>query len=81
MPTIDLTKMKAGERGTVVMMRGGHGMRARLEGMGVRLGVEIVKVSTQIMRGPLIVRVGNTQVAIGFGMARHVLVKTENRKR
>jgi ferrous iron transport protein A len=37
--------------------------------------MEITKVSGQIMRGPIIVKIGNSQVAIGFGMARRVLVE------
>lgn len=77
MARIDLTHMRAGQRGTVLHIRGGHGIHARLEALGVRPGVEITKVSAQIMRGPVIVRIGNTQVAMGFGMARHIIVAVE----
>ena len=65
-------------KGKVTDIRGGHGMLRRLEALGIRQGVTIKKVSAQFMRGPLVVRVGNTQAAIGFGMARHVLVETKN---
>ena len=74
MVNIDLTQMKAGQRGKVVSMQGGRGMVAKLETLGIRYGVEITKISSQFMRGPVIVRVGNTQIAIGFGMARRVMV-------
>jgi ferrous iron transport protein A len=69
----DLTTMIAGQKGRVVAIEGG--MTARLEGLGIRLGVEIIKISNQIMHGPVIVRIGSTQVAIGFGMARRIIVE------
>jgi len=72
---IDLTQMKEGERGRVVDIQGGWGLLRKLEALGIRLGTEIVKVSSQLMRGPIIIRVGNTQVAIGFGMARRIIVE------
>ena len=78
MPIKDLTHMKSGESGTVTDLRGGHGMLNRLDAQGIRRGVTLTKVSGQFMRGPVIVRVGSTQVAIGFGMARHVLVEIES---
>ncbi len=74
---IDLTQMRAGECGKIVELHGGRGMILKLEAMGIRQGVKITKISSQIMRGPVIVKVGNTQVAIGFGMARRVLVNTD----
>ncbi len=75
MAAVDLTRMKAGQWGKVIEIHGGHGMTRRLEAMGIRPGVKITKISSQIMRGPVIVKTGNTQVAIGFGMARRVLVE------
>ncbi len=75
MAHIDLAQMDAGQSGKVITMHGGRGMTAKLEALGIRPGVVITKVSGQIMRGPVIVRVGNTQIAIGFGMARRVIVE------
>jgi ferrous iron transport protein A len=62
--------MDAGQSGKVITMHGGRGMTAKLEALGIRPGVVITKVSGQIMRGPVIIRVGNTQVAIGFFKAQ-----------
>ncbi len=70
----NLTDMMAGQSGKVVAVDGGHGLRAKLEAMGIRPGVKITKVSGQIMRGPVIAKIGSTQVAIGFGMASRVIV-------
>ncbi len=75
MDSMTLANMEAGQTGKVTSVRGGHGFRARLDALGIRPGMKITKVSGQIMRGPIIVKVGNSQVAIGFGMARHILVE------
>ena len=37
--------------------------------------MRIKKVSGHFMRGPVTARVGNTEVAIGHGMARRVMVE------
>jgi ferrous iron transport protein A len=70
-----LTTMQEGESGHVVAVHGGHGFRRRLEALGIRPGMKITKKSSQIMRGPVIVQVGGAQIAIGFGMARHIIVE------
>jgi len=72
---IDLTEMKSGQKGKVSEIRGGRGITVKLEALGIRPGVVISKVSTQILRGPVIVEIGKTKVAIGFGMARRIIVK------
>jgi ferrous iron transport protein A len=70
-----LTAMETGQIGKVVQIRGGRGMIGRLEVLGIRIGRELKKVSSQFMRGPVVLEVGNTQVAVGFGMADRILVE------
>ena len=77
MNRIDLTKMKSGARGTVVGIAGGHGTAKRLDALGIRSSVSITKISSQLLRGPVTVAVGNAQIAIGFGMARKIVVELE----
>ncbi len=72
--TMSLDKMPAGKKGKVSSVDGGKGFRRRLEALGIMPGTEITKVSSQFMRGPAIVRVGMTQVAIGYGMAQRIMV-------
>ncbi len=67
--------MGYGKEGRVVSIGGGMGLRRRLEALGVRVGVKIKKTSAHFMRGPVVVRTGNTEVAIGYGMARRVMVE------
>jgi len=71
---VNLSTMKAGAKGVVTEIRGGLGLLRRLENLGIRPGVKITKVSAQFMRGPVILRVGHTQAALGFGMAQKIIV-------
>jgi len=68
--------MNKGERGVVHKILGGLGVTRRLEALGVRPGTPITKVSSQLMKGPITIQLGNTQIALGFGIARKVIVKT-----
>jgi ferrous iron transport protein A len=74
---VTLARMHAGQVGKVVEILGGHGMIARLSGLGIRPGKKITKISSIFLRGPVTVQVGQAQVAIGFGMASHIIVEPE----
>lgn len=73
--------MDSGQKGTIVGVLGGYGLRRRLEAMGVRPGKTITKVSGQAFRGPVTLKVDHTQIAIGFGMANKIVVDVDNLKR
>lgn len=77
MARVDLTQLDEGQKGVLVDIQGGHGLTRRLESLGIRVGKKVTKVSSQFMRGPVTIRIDNFQVAIGFGMARKVLVEIE----
>ena len=78
MKTKDLTQLAEGESGVVVGIYGGHGLNQRLESLGIRVGKKVTKVSSQLMRGPVTLRVDNGQVAMGFGMASKIMVELDN---
>jgi ferrous iron transport protein A len=59
----------------VVGFQGGKGMVHRLETRGIRIGHKITKISNQLMRGPVTVKVGHTTLAIGHGIASRVMVE------
>jgi ferrous iron transport protein A len=80
MNTVNLTEMHSGQAGKVIEIRGGEGMMMKLEAMGIRPGVGISKVSGLIMRGPVIVEAGKTRIAIGFGIARRIIVNLNDSK-
>ncbi|HIE17983.1 MAG TPA: ferrous iron transport protein A [Dehalococcoidia bacterium] len=74
---LTLVQMKAGQSGTIIAILGGRGLARRLEALGVRLGKRITKISSTLFRGPVTLRVDHTQVAVGFGMARRILVEID----
>ena len=75
---ISLTDMKPGQSGTLVEVLGGHGMERRLSALGLRLSKRVRKVSSMLMRGPVIVEVDNVQIAIGHGMASQLIVEMKH---
>ncbi|MDA3793115.1 MAG: FeoA family protein [Elusimicrobia bacterium] len=77
---ISLTNMKSGDTGKIIHVRGGLGMSRNLENMGIRIGTKIKIVNQQFMKGPVTVQIGNTQVAMGFGMANKVSVELDKRE-
>ncbi len=76
MKRINLIQMRIGETGVVVEIQGGYGIRRRMYALGVRPGKRIVKVSSQLWRGPVTLKIDNFQVAIGFGIASRIIVET-----
>jgi len=74
---IDLTQMQPGETGIVEEIQGGHGIVRKLQSMGLRPEKKITKVSSHFWRGPQTVEVGNIQIAVGFGMAKLILVEVK----
>ena len=74
MKRINLVQMRIGEAGIVEEIQGGYGIRRRMYALGVRPGKRIVKVSSQLWRGPVTVKIDNFQVAVGFGMANRIIV-------
>ena len=78
---ITVRQMDAGQSGTVVDVLGGRGLVNRLSSLGIRPGKRITKVSSMFLRGPVAIEVGQSQIAVGFGMAGKILVEVEKEKR
>jgi len=70
-----LAGLASGEEGKVVAFECGNGMSCRLESMGIRIGSVIRKMSAQSMRGPITVKIGNTSLALGHGIASKITVE------
>ena len=67
-----VTSLGEGEEGVIHSISGGLGLISRLAGMGVVPGTEIKVLRKS--RGPVIVLVNNTRVALGRGQASKILV-------
>ena len=74
---INLIQMQSGETGIVKEIQGGQGMARKLQSMGVRPQKQITKVSSHFWRGPQTIEVDNIQIAMGFGMAKRILVEVQ----
>ena len=74
---LTLGQMEIGQTGTIIEILGGWGLVRRLEALGVRPGKKVTKISTTLFRGPVTLKIGNTQVAVGFGMARKIIVQVD----
>lgn len=70
-----LVDLRPNESGTIVGVTGGYGLKRRLATLGIRLNKKIRLVTAQPFRGPIVVEVDRTRVAIGLGMAWKILVE------
>lgn len=76
---VSLADLRGGEKCTVVVALGGHGMVQRLAEMGLTPGTGVTIVRTAPMHGPIEVSVRGASLALGRGVARRVLVKPTNK--
>lgn len=72
---VNLVEFSEGEQARVVSIEGGSDIVKRLYHMGVREGVEIKKLVGMSRKGPIIVKIGHSQVALGRGMASRIMVE------
>ncbi len=72
-----LSHMRPGQSGLVVEIKGGFGLISRLNALGILPGKRIMKISSMIARGPITIEVDRVQIAIGFGMARKIIVELD----
>jgi ferrous iron transport protein A len=73
---VTAAQMVVGQVGAVESIDGGHLMRSRLAALGFRPGKRVHKVRTSFMRGPSVFEVDGSSIAVGFGMASRILIKT-----
>lgn len=74
---VTLAEMRTGQTGTVVGVLGGHGLIRRLDALGIRPGKKVTKISSVLFHGPVTLKVNNAQVAVGFGMAKKIIVEVD----
>ena len=70
-----LSRLKAGEEGTVKYLENGFELKRKLNSMGLVEGKKIKVVSKQLLRGPIVVRIGNMEIAVSRGMANKIIVQ------
>jgi len=71
---MSLDALLPGQSARVVAIRGGRGVSLRLMQLGIVPGASVRVVGRGPFRGPILVEVNGSQVALGPGIARKVLV-------
>jgi ferrous iron transport protein A len=61
----------------VILIEGGHGVRSHLNTLGIHIGDWLTVVERAPFRGPVLVEVNGTRVAIGRGIASKVMVEVD----
>ncbi|MGB9776128.1 MAG: FeoA family protein [Anaerolineae bacterium] len=74
---VPLSALRTGEVGVVAALSGGHSLRSRMLTLGLTPGAEVT-ILQNYGRGPMIVRVRDTRVALGRGEAGKVLVRRKS---
>ena len=74
---IDLPSLDTDKLAIIREIRGCDSFICKQQAMGIRLGKTIKKVSGNHARGPQIIKIDNLQIAIGFGMAKHIFVEVK----
>lgn len=70
-----LDQLKPGDEACILDIRAGHGLQRRLNHLGIHPGDTVYLSGRGAFRGPLLVQIHGMQVALGRGVARHVLVE------
>ncbi|MBN3040035.1 MAG: ferrous iron transport protein A [Candidatus Omnitrophica bacterium] len=72
---ISIAQLKDGQDAKVISVCGGINCRRRLESLGLREGTHIKKIKGLFNHGPVIIKAGHTQIALGKGLAQKVMVE------
>ncbi|HNR14057.1 MAG TPA: FeoA family protein [Thermodesulfobacteriota bacterium] len=71
---IPLTMATPGRNVTLVAVTGGRGLKSRLYGMGITPGVHL-RILNGGTSGPFLVLVRDFKIALGYGVARKLMVR------
>lgn len=74
MKEMDLTKMRPQEIGIIKEIEGGEKFISKIQAVGIRPGKKIKKISSHFLRGPQTIEIDSMKVAVGFGMAKKIIV-------
>jgi len=69
--------MQTGQSGRVIEIQGGFGVIDRLNALGIIPGKRITKISSMLARGPIAIQVDRVQLAVGYGMAKKIIVQLD----
>lgn len=70
-----LVKLENGSNAIIRRIEGGPGLKKRLEVMNIREGKKVRKTCSAPLRGPIVIEIDGSKMAIGRGMANKVWVE------
>ena len=76
--SINVTQLKNGQSATIIAILGNCQPVSRLNAMGIIPGTNIVKRSSSVMKGPVVLEKNGRQLAIGFRIAQNIIVEPES---
>ncbi len=77
MKRISLIKLGANHKGKIVEISGGLILHNKLMNMGIYEGKEVTKLSHIGLRGPVVIKVGRSILALGYGIAMKIIIEME----
>ncbi|MBN1762412.1 MAG: ferrous iron transport protein A [Methanomicrobia archaeon] len=72
---VPLISLLPGERARIVALGPGKGRQHHFRTMGLMEGKIVKLIATQPARGPFVIDVEGTQIALGRGMARQIFIE------
>ena len=77
---IKLVELENGKSARVYKFQGSPVLTGKLRSMGIVPGTIIVKKSAILAKGPVVVKKGSVQFAVGYDMAQNILVEPVKHK-
>lgn len=72
----ELARIRPGRSVRIIGIEGGWHMRQRLNQMGIHIGDTIRVSQAGAFRGPMLIEIRGSRLALGCGMARKIRVET-----
>lgn len=76
----NLIDMEDYQKGVIISLDGGNFFRNKLSSMGISEGAEIKKITGHFMGGPVLIKIKNTEIAVGCGMAEKIIVEVGDKR-
>jgi Fe2+ transport system protein FeoA len=72
---MNLLQLDNNKPAKVIEIVGGSGLERKLQSLGLRIGSRVLRLTSS--SGPVVIKIGNIQLAIGKGMAAKIIVEQE----
>jgi len=75
-----LTALADGESGRILRLPGSGAAKGKLEAMGIVVGAVVAKKGAALRRGPVVVEMAGSQLALSYATAEGILVEAPRRR-